>query len=235
MEDLIYQLELEEVACPLCGEVRGKLLFQFKRVSLLECSCGLYYFSPRYTFSSRRVFRGRGVGGSRADGENLYSWMFRQNPKFKSCMIFGCGSGEVMQPFVNEGKKVYGHEMSRVLARRASEKGLSVVTVEPFKLKFSGSIDGVIFWNSFCYYDNPVALLRFLLKRASSRVVFIFHLADANKLVENVLDPFWDPYVNQYVFPKGLFLRVLKERGFEVKEKRSGYESCALLYASRGG
>lgn len=178
------EVDLEMVACPLCGEARDRPFLKVRdrewgaagEFQLVRCAgCGLVYLNPRptratihhcypstYFSSCPREWVSWGSGSPRIAGFVLwraYGWAFARGGE--RVLDVGCGKGEGLEFLRAAGKEVWGVDVSPEAVQEARDRGLKVVEGDLEGAKFpDGFFDGVVLSHSLEHIHDPVGLLR---------------------------------------------------------------------------
>lgn len=166
-------------ACPICGDSRIRVVVSDEDRSLLCCcSCGVNYVSPqpaREELSAR--FQGNGLR-HRAEQESRFennrelvlsriARYIRQIKTGGDILDVGCATGYFLRRFFSEGNwRLWGIELSRELADKAAEGGISVYIGDVSEGQFGGQLfDVITVLDAFYYFPEPQIILSHLGSR----------------------------------------------------------------------
>jgi len=231
-------IELERVACNLCGSTDAKTVYDFGQLSVVRCrNCGLVYTSPRLTQAAieRKLYGPDYWRAYERQYENALPsiqqfsrrWLAtlgrlaNRRPPWKVFEL-GPGLGALLAEARGAGHDVYGADISEHATRRAKERfGLEVVNVG------ADGLDGLdlppldVFVMAACieHLPDPGATLAAAQRRLVPEGLLFLSTGVYGSFNQRIAGKRWgiiDPEAHLYYFSKRTLRRALDRAGFDI-------------------
>lgn len=255
-------IQLEPVACGLCGSTRSEeflrrgdlSLFLEGEFKLVRCQdCGLVYMNPRPTISSLneiypeeydqytvllRDEKSALMKWSRSYGLRKRIKPITNRVQSGHLLDVGCATGDFLEVMKTVGIwELHGVEINASAGAYAREKlGLPIVTGSVEDAGYPAeSFDVITMWNVIEHLPDPVSTLKHLAYLLKPDGILVFNTPNLDSLDAKIYGKYWIGYElprHFFVFSMKTINELMEKAGFKLVESRCRYGSHALAMSS---